>query len=102
LEDIALTVPHDGALVGLLAQLPGAAVRIQTGAMSLEGVVIGVQDLQVASGAPGGASVLRPHLTLLTSGSIRYVKDGFCASLIDGIFVCFFLQDRGHSVLRWD
>lgn len=70
LAEIALSIPDDGSLVGLLPQIKGARAAVKpTGAGAVQGVILGVDKLE--SRGEGGVT-FQPRLSLLTdAGDVR-------------------------------
>jgi hypothetical protein len=68
LAEATIRIPADGSLVALLGQIKGARVRARVGGGQVEGVIIGLDSLEVAAGE---TSLMRPFLSLLVGGSLR-------------------------------
>src|SRR5262245_24523338 len=70
LAEIALSIPDNGSLVGLLPQIKGARAAVKpTGGQAVQGVILGIDTLE--SRGEGGVS-LQPRLSLLTdAGDVR-------------------------------
>ncbi len=66
LEDIAIRIPDDGSLSGLLAQVKGARVEVEAGSRKVAGAVAGVET--VARRADG-ETVWTRYLTLMVDGA---------------------------------
>src|SRR5947208_3485080 len=46
LEDVALSIPDQGSLVGLLPQIKGARIGVETGHGRTEGTLLGIDRMQ--------------------------------------------------------
>ncbi len=70
LAEIALSIPDEGSLVGLLPQLKGARVVVKpTAAGVIEGVILGIDKLETHG---DGQTITQPRLALLTdAGDVR-------------------------------
>lgn len=70
LAEIALNIPDDGSLVGLLPQLKGARAAVKpTGTAVIEGVILGIDKLRIRD---DGQTITQPWLALLTdAGDVR-------------------------------
>lgn len=69
LADVALSIPDDGSLVGLLPQIKGARIAVEDAGQRVEGTLLGIDRTQRAS---GDAVVLVVLVSLLTdSGAVR-------------------------------
>jgi len=70
LAEIALSIPDDGSLVGLLPQIKGARTAVKpAGSSPVQGVILGIDKLE--SRGEGGVS-FQPRLSLLTdAGDVR-------------------------------
>ncbi|XXF77523.1 hypothetical protein P2318_31390 [Myxococcaceae bacterium GXIMD 01537] len=68
LQEATIRIPEEGSLTALLGQVKGARVRARVGKELVEGVIVGLESLEVAAGE---SSVRRPFLTLLVGASLR-------------------------------
>ncbi|MCZ7644232.1 MAG: DUF4139 domain-containing protein [Planctomycetota bacterium] len=72
LENIALDLPAENALTGLLNQLKGARVRLEAGAEKLEGAVMGLEQI-----------VRKDHTTVLTAKYLCLLVAGQGLRMVD-------------------
>ena len=72
LSEIALTIPDDQALTGLLAQIKGARVAVEIGGRQLEGTVTGIEKVMDEED-----EIITPvhFLTLLINGDSLHTLD---------------------------
>lgn len=70
LAEIALSIPDDGSLVGLLPQIKGARAAVKpTGGAAIQGAILGIDTLETTT---DGTTAKHPRLSLLTdAGDVR-------------------------------
>lgn len=68
LEDIAIRIPDDNALTGLLSQIKGARVALQVGSERIEGLITGTEQV---TRKEHDATLWSTYLTLLVGGALR-------------------------------
>ncbi|ATB45085.1 hypothetical protein [Corallococcus macrosporus] len=68
LAEATIRIPEDGSLTALLGQIKGARVRVRVGGAQVEGSIIGLDSLAVATGE---TALMRPFLSLLVGASLR-------------------------------
>lgn len=66
LEDIAIRLPDDNSLTGLLSQVKGARVRVEVGSTSVEGTVTGIETVTRRA---DGETLWSHHVSLLVDGA---------------------------------
>lgn len=69
LQEATIRIPEDGSLTALLGQIKGARVRVRVGKEQVEGAIVGLERLEVAAGE---SSIVRPFLSLLVGGALRF------------------------------
>jgi len=68
LEEATIRIPESGSVSALLGQVKGARVKARVGTSWVEGVIVGLETVQVAAGE---TSIERAHLALLSDGTLR-------------------------------
>jgi hypothetical protein len=67
LQEVDLNIPDQNSLVGLLPQLKGARLSLETSTAQVEGVLIGIDTVEERS---GDAVVHKPRLSVLTDEGV--------------------------------
>jgi hypothetical protein len=70
LEEATIRLPEEGSLTALLGQVKGARVRLRLASETVEGVLLGLERLQVGQGE---VVVERPFVSVLVDGAVRTV-----------------------------